>query len=83
MLVCLIIICSEGHADEITARKSWYLAAKEYIDADNALIQHSIDKKKTFTEDYNARLKAEEKLLTAKTPSETELLSVLNPYWAR
>jgi len=68
-----IISCEKSTKDEL-----WYVYAIEYIKADEIMVQHMIEKKETFPEDYDSRYKAESRLLNSPSPKETELEILLN-----
>ena len=70
---CNGVVCGEKFKDKL-----WYKHAEEYIKADQQMIQHAIEKKETFLEDYNLRYEAELKLINSPLPTALELEELLN-----
>ena len=73
IIICLFFLsCVKTTRDE-ESQSAWYISAEKYIEADKIIIDHSIDQKESFTEDFNARSKAKNDLLNATKPTDSEL----------
>jgi len=78
VIFIMLIFCNCVSCKQILNDKLWYKYAVEYIKADEIIIQHAIEKKETFLEDYNLRYKAETQLLNSSPPTLFELEQLLN-----